>query len=198
MNSWQKDTQETFRKKLESLIEKKKNEIATLSAIEFFPKKDGSQKARFADNFGFRNLGTRRRPAQGDPYPYVSIENVHGDYFDVNTSGITREEAKAAGLPEADPIEARYFVPRYDPDAGKLPVVPEARKVVEFLHEKVIPVLRDELRSLETDLEELPAFMTDIIELANSYKGILDKYDGRQLRYFALSDTLRVLGFLAD
>jgi len=195
--SFQKDMQETFRKKLESLIEKKKNEIATIEAIEFFPKKDGSPKARFADNFGFRNLGTRGRSPWGDSYPYVSIENVHGDYFDVNTYGLTQDEAKASGLPELDGIGSRYYIPRFDPEAGKLPEAPDARKVVEFLHGKVIPVLNDQLKSLETDLADLPGFMAELIALANSHKDILKKYEGRQLRYFAMSDTLRMLDYLA-
>ena len=198
MTSFQTDMQKTFREKLESLIDKKKNEIATIEAIEFFPKKDGSPKARFADNFGFRNLGTRGHSPRGDSYPYVSIENVHGDYFDVNTYGITQEEANSSGLPAVEGIGSRYYVPRFDPEAGKLPDTPDARKVVEFLHGKVIPVLNEELKSLETDLEELPGFMAEIIALANSHKAIMEKYEGRQLRYFAMTDTLRMLDYLAD
>jgi hypothetical protein len=184
-------SQKSIYEKLENQIKKEikelENKIEAFSKIEYYPKKDGTQKDNFSLNFGLDGVGVSYKDKR-----WGKIENVHPVEICLDY-GFSPYEKNGVLVPSSVNIEVK---PRYSHDKSEYidnfgyctdTIYFSSRDVIDFLGfdakespekitaEKVLKLIKvfwighltDVLNTHKKELERLPEFFDKAVEISN-------------------------------
>lgn len=183
----QKSIYEKLEKQIKKAIEELENKIAAFSCIDYFPKKDGTQKDNFSLNFGLKGVGVSYKDKR-----WGKIENVHPVeiYLDY---GFQPYEKNGVLVPSSVQIEVK---PRYNQEKSEYidnfryctdTIYFSSRDVTDFLGfdvkenpekitaENIIKLIKvfwidrltDRLKTHKKEIERLPEFFDKAVEISN-------------------------------
>ena len=193
------NSQKSIYEKLENQIKKAneelENKIAAFSNIEYFPKKDGTQKENFSLNFGLKGVGVSYKDKR-----WGKIENVHPVEISLEY-GFRPYTKNGVLVPSSVNIAVK---PRYSQDTHEYidnfnycteTIYFSSSDVTEFLGfdakenpEKItaenilklikvfwIGYLTERLNTHKKELERLPEFFDKAIEISNYLVNEIEK-----------------------
>lgn len=183
----QKSIYEKLENQIKKAIEELENKIAAFNNIEYFPKKDGTQKENFSLNFGLKGVGVSYKDKR-----WGKIENVHP--VDISLEYGFRPYTKNGVLvPSSVDIAVK---PRYSQekseyidnfnyctdtiyfsssdvteflgfDAKENPEKITAENILKLIKVFWIEYLTERLNTHKKELERLPEFFDKAIEISN-------------------------------
>ena len=184
-------TQESIYKKLENQIKKAidelENKIAAFSNIDYFPKKDGTQKENFALNFGMMGVGVSYKDKRWGKIVNVHPVDIYLDY------GCRPYEKNGVLVPSAVKIsvkprycqETNEYIDNFDYcydtiyfsssdvidflgfDVKENPEKITAENILKLIKVFWIDCLTERLNTHKKELERLPEFFQKAIEISN-------------------------------
>ena len=183
----QKSIYEKLETQIKKAIEDLENKIEAFGNIDYFPKKDGTQKDNFSLNFGLKGVGVSYKDER-----WGKIENVHPVeiYLDY---GFRPYEKNGVLVPSSVKISVK---PRYDQakneyldgfnfcsdtiyfsssdvidflgfDAKENPEKITAENILKLIKVFWIGLLTERLDTHKKELERLPKFFERAIEISN-------------------------------
>ena len=185
MNDWQKDKFDKYETQLKDELAEYENYERALSLIEYNPKKDGTARQNFADNFAIRGLGTSDKYPSGHTYRRVTVSPViHNVYnggstvscLDITVLAIdTPDDMAKAGIDRKVKYvnDARFAFSIFG-DGPDMTPDSTAEQYVEAIHKQIIPGIKRRQEQLKKEIELLPAVFHQFVIMANMYKA-LDK-----------------------
>lgn len=191
----QKSIYEKLENQIKKAIEELENKIAAFSNIEYFPKKDGTQKENFSLNFGLKGVGVSYKDKR-----WGKIENVHPVEISLEY-GFRPYTKNGVLVPSSVNIAVK---PRYSQDTHEYidnfnycteTIYFSSSDVTEFLGfdakenpEKItaenilklikvfwIGYLTERLNTHKKELERLPEFFDKAIEISNYLVNEIEK-----------------------
>lgn len=183
----QKSIYDKLEKQIKDSIKELENKIIAFSNIEYFPKKDGTQKENFSLNFGLKGLGVSYKGKR-----WGKVENIHP----VNVSleyGFRPYSVNGVLVPSSVKIAVN---PRYSQekneyldnfkyctdtiyfscsdvkeflgfDADKNPEKITAENILKLIRVFWIDELTQRLNTHKEELEKLPFFFENSIKISN-------------------------------
>lgn len=183
----QKSIYEKLEKQIEKAIDELENKIKAFGNVDYFPKKDGTQKENFALNFGLKDVGVSYKDKR-----WGKIENVHPVEIFLDY-GISPYEKNGVLVPSSVKIAVK---PRYNQekseyldgfnacsdtiyfsssdvtdflgfDAKENPEKITAENILKLIKVFWIGSLTARLNTHKKELERLPEFFEKAIEISN-------------------------------
>lgn len=183
----QKSIYEKLENQIKKAIEELDNKIKAFSCIEYFPKKDGTQKENFSLNFGMKGVGVSYKDKR-----WGKIENVHP--VDISLDYGFRPFKKNGVLVPSSVIidvkprysqETREYIDNFNYctdtiyfsssdvtdflgfDAKENPEKITAENILKLIKIFRIGDLTERLNTNKKELESLPKFFDKAIEISN-------------------------------
>ena len=185
------NSQKSIYEKLENQIKKEikdlENKIKAFGQIEYFPKKDGTQKANFSLNFGLNGVGVSYKDKRWGKIENIQPVEIYFDY------GFRPYEKNGVLVPSSVHIlvkprynqEKNEYLDAFNPctdtiyfsssyvtdflgfDAKESPEKITAEKVLKLIKVFWIGLLTDVLNKHKKELERLPEFFDKAVEISN-------------------------------
>lgn len=208
MNEWQKDKFEHAEKRLKDSLADFENDELALSLIEYNPKKDGTARQNFADNFAIRGLGTALMYPSGYSCRRVEVKPVtYNGYkgstvvcLDISVLEIdTPEDMQKAGIdrPVKHVNESRFAFSVYS-DFEDMPTDTTAEQYVKVIHEKILPGIRAKQEQVKHEIAMLPEMFNQFILMGNMYNKLEKESKDTYLLKYVLSDLVKSIPNLHD
>ena len=208
MNEWQKDKFEHAEKRLKDSLADFENDELALSLIEYNPKKDGTARQNFADNFAIRGLGTALKYPSGYSCRRVEVKPVtYNGYkgstvvcLDISVLEIdTPEDMQKAGIdrPVKHVNEGRFAFSVYS-DFEDMATDTTAEQYVKVIHEKIIPGIRAKQEQVKREIAMLPEMFNQFILMGNMYNKLEKESKDTYLLKYVLSDLVKSIPNLHD
>lgn len=183
----QKSIYEKLENQIKKAIEELENKIEAFSNIEYFPKKDGTQKENFSLNFGLKGVGVSYKDKR-----WGKIENVHP--VDISLDYGFRPYTKNGALVPSSiqiAVKPRYSQEKHEYidnfnyctdtiyfsssdvteflgfDAKESPEKITAENILKLIKVFWIEYLTERLNTHKKELESLPEFFEKAIEISN-------------------------------
>lgn len=183
----QKSIYEKLEKQIKKEIGELENKIKAFSCIDYYPKKDGTQKDNFSMNFGLQGVGVSYKDKR-----WGKIENVHP--VDISLDyGISPYEKNGVLVPSSVHIavKPRYcqakneYIDNFDYctdtiyfsssdvtdflgfDAKENPEKITAENILKLIKVFWIGCLTERLKTHKKELERLPEFFDKAVEISN-------------------------------
>lgn len=183
----QKSIYEKLENQIKKEIENLENKIKSFSCIDYFPKKDGTQKENFSLNFGLKGVGVSYKDKR-----WGKIENVHPVEISLDY-GFSPYEKNGVLVPTSVQIavkprynqEKNEYIDNFKPctdtiyfsssdvteflgfDAKENPEKITAEKILKLIKVFWIGLLTERLNLHKKELERLPEFFDRAIEISN-------------------------------
>lgn len=183
----QKSIYEKLENQIKKEIEELENKIVAFSKIDYFPKKDGTQKDNFSMNFGLDGVGVSYKDTR-----WGKVENIHPVEISLDY-GFRPYEKNGVLVPSSVKISVK---PRYNQgqneyldgfkpctdtiyfsssdvadflgfDAKENPEKITAENVLKLIKVFWIGCLKKRLDTHKKELERLPEFFEKAIEISN-------------------------------
>lgn len=183
----QKSIYEKLENQIKKAIEELENKIAAFSCIDYYPKKDGSQKDNFSLNFGLKDVGVYYKDKRCGKIVNVHPVDITLDY------GFRPYEKNGVLVPSSVKISVK---PRYNQerneyldgfnactdkiyfsssdvkefmgfDAKESPEKITAENILKLIKVFWIGYLSERLNTHKKELERLPEFFDRAIEISN-------------------------------
>lgn len=183
----QKSIYNKLEKQIKDSIKELENKIEAFSNIEYFPKKDGTQKENFSLNFGLKGVGVSYKDKR-----WGKIENVHPveislDYgFRPYTkNGVLVPSSVIIAVKPRYSQDTREYIDNFDYctdtiyfsssdvteflgfDAKENPEKITAENILKLIKVFQIGHLAERLNTHKKELEMLPKFFDKAIEISN-------------------------------
>lgn len=208
MNEWQKDKFEHAEKRLKDSLADFENDELALSLIEYNPKKDGTARQNFADNFAIRGLGTALKYPSGYSCRRVEVKPVtYNGYkgstvvcLDISVLEIdTPEDMQKAGInrPVKHVNEGRFAFSVYS-DFEDMPTDTTAEQYVKVIREKIIPGIKAKQEQVKHEIAMLPEMFNQFILMGNMYNKLEKESKDTYLLKYVLSDLVKSIPNLHD
>lgn len=183
----QKSIYDKLEKQIKDEIKELENKITAFSNIEYFPKKDGTQKENFSLNFGLKNVGISYKDKR-----WGKIENIHPvtvtlDYgfrpYSVN--GVLVPSSLQISVKARYSQEKNEYIDNFTYctdtiyfscsdvkeflgfDAKENPEKITAENMLKLIRVFWIEHLTERLTTHKKELEKLPEFFDKAIEISN-------------------------------
>ena len=183
----QKSIYDKLEKQIKDKIKELENKITAFSNIDYFPKKDGTQKENFSLNFGLKGVGVSYKDKL-----WGKIENIHPveislDYgfspYSVN--GILVPSSLQIAVKPRYSQEKHEYIDNFNYctdtiyfscsdvkeflgfDAQKNPEKITAENILNLISIFRINFLKDRLNTHKKELEKLPEFFENAIKISN-------------------------------
>lgn len=179
----QKSIFDRLEKEIKDYIAVLENKIAAISEIEYYPKKDGTEKANFSLNFGLKNFGvsyTAKRWGKTENIHPVDVWLDYGYGFKNSPVGVKfrispvfdyekREYLSNFKYVDVENIyfsfkEVKNFLGLDESEEFKNPT---AKKVFELITVYYKNELYERLKNYKEELEKLPFFFEKAIKISN-------------------------------
>lgn len=208
MNESQKATFERTEKRLKECLARYENDELALSLIEYNPKKDGTARQNFADNFAIRGLGAALKYPSGHSCRRVEVKPVtYNSYkgstvicLDISVLEIDKpEDMQKAGIdiPVKHVNDERFAFSVFS-NFEDMPTDTTAEQYVKVIHEKIIPGIRAKQEQIKQELAMLPEMFNQFILMGNMYNKLEKESEGTYLLKYALSDLVKAIPDLHD
>lgn len=208
MNERQKAAFDRTEKRLKECLTRYENDELALSLIEYNPKKDGTARQNFADNFAIRGLGTALKYPSGYSCRRVEVKPVtYNGYkgstvicLDISVLEIEKpEDMQKAGIdrPVKHVNDERFAFSVFS-NFEDMPTDTTAEQYVKVIHEKIIPGIRAKQELIKQELAMLPEMFNQFILMGNMYNKLEKETEGSYLLKYALSDLVKAIPDLHD
>lgn len=181
----QKSIYDNLEKEIKDYIADLENKIAAISEIEFYPKKDGTEKANFSLNFGLKNWGvsyTAKRWGKTENVHPVDVWLEYGIWGDKKApTGVKfrispvfdyekREYLSNFKYVDAESVyfscsDVKNFLGF---DVSEEPQKLTAKKVFELITIYYKNCLIERLNTHKEELKQLPKYFEKAIEISNN------------------------------
>lgn len=180
----QKSIYDSLEKEIKDSINETENKIKGVSEIEFFPKKDGTEKENFSLNFGLKNYGVSYKAERWGKRENVHPVNISLDYGYSRMYNSKPTGVKILVAPVFD-YEKREYLNNFKYfddsiyfscsdvknflgfDVSEEPQKLTAKKVFELITIYYKNMLSERLKNYKEELEKLPKFFEKSIEISN-------------------------------
>lgn len=208
MNATQKEKFEQYENNLKKRLAELENDELALSLIEYNPKKDGTARQNFADNFAIRGLGTTGKYASGNTYRLVEVKPVtYNGYkgssvicLDITVQEVDDpEEMRKAGIDQ--PVkyvnDSRFAFSIYG-NCEDMPTDTTAEQYVKAIHEQIIPGIRRKQEQLRKELKMYPEVFKKFVEMANMYHAVEGEVDDTDWLTYVIRDLRKDIPVIHD
>ena len=180
----QKSIYDKLEKQIKDSINDTENKIKGVSEIEFFPKKDGTEKENFSLNFGLKNYGVSYKAERWGKRENVHPVNISLDYGYIRMYNSAPTGVKILVAPVFD-YEKREYLNNFKYfddsiyfscsdvenflgfDVSKEPQKLTAKKVFELITIYYKNMLSERLENYKEELKQLPKLFEKSIEISN-------------------------------
>lgn len=183
----QKSIYEKLKNQIKKAIEELENKIAAFNKIEYFPKKDGTQKENFSLNFGLKGVGVSYKYKR-----WGKIENVHPveisleyGFRPYTKNGVLVPSSVNIAVKPRYSQETNEYIDKFNYctdtiyfsssdvmeflgfDAKENPEKITAENILKLIKVFWIGCLTERLNTHKKELERLPEFFDKAIEISN-------------------------------
>jgi hypothetical protein len=183
----QKSIYEKLEKQIKKAIEELENKIAAFSNIEYFPKKDGTQKENFSLNFGLKGVGVSYKDKR-----WGKVENIHPveisleyGFRPYTKNGVLVPSSVNIAVKPRYSQETNKYIDNFNYctdtiyfsssdvteflgfDAKENPEKITAENILKLIKVFFIGYLTERLNTHKKELERLPEFFDKAIEISN-------------------------------
>lgn len=208
MNATQKEKFEQYENNLKKRLDELENDELALGLIEYNPKKDGTARQNFADNFAIRGLGTTGKYASGNTYRLVDVKPVtYNGYkgpsvicLDITVQEIDDPgEMRKAGIdrPVKYVNDSRFAFSIYG-NCEDMPTDTTAEQYVKAIHEQIIPGIRRKQEQLRKELKMYPEIFKKFVEMANMYHAVEGEVDDTDWLTYVICDLRKDIPVIHD
>lgn len=183
----QKSIYEKLENQIKKAIEELENKIAAFNKIEYFPKKDGTQKENFSLNFGLKGVGVSYKDKR-----WGKVENVHPveisleyGFRPYTKNGVLVPSSVNIAVKPRYSQETHEYIDNFNYctdtiyfsssdvmeflgfDAKENPEKITAENILKLIKVFWIGRLTERLNTHKKELERLPEFFDKAIEISN-------------------------------
>lgn len=183
----QKSIYEKLENQIKKAIEELENKIAAFNNIEYFPKKDGTQKENFSLNFGLKGVGVSYKDKR-----WNKIENIHPveisleyGFRPYTKNGVLVPSSVNIAVKPRYSQETHKYIDNFNYctdtiyfsssdvteflgfDAKENPEKITAENILKLIKVFWIGYLTERLNTHKKELERLPEFFDKAIEISN-------------------------------
>lgn len=183
----QKSIYEKLENQIKKAIEELENKIAAFNKIEYFPKKDGTQKENFSLNFGLKGVGVSYKDKR-----WGKVENVHPveisleyGFRPYTKNGVLVPSSVNIAVKPRYSQETHEYIDKFNYctdtiyfsssdvtgflgfDAKENPEKITAENILKLIKVFWIGCLTERLNTHKKELERLPEFFDKAIEISN-------------------------------
>jgi hypothetical protein len=183
----QKSIYEKLENQIKKAIEELENKIAAFSNIEYFPKKDGTQKENFSLNFGLKGVGVSYKDNR-----WGKVENIHPveisleyGFRPYTKNGVLVPSSVNIAVKPRYSQETHKYIDNFNYcndtiyfsssdvteflgfDAKENPEKITAENILKLIKVFWIGYLTERLNTHKKELERLPEFFDKAIEISN-------------------------------
>lgn len=183
----QKSIYEKLENQIKKAVEELENKIAAFSNIEYFPKKDGTQKENFSLNFGLKGVGVSYKDKR-----WGKVENVHPveisleyGFRPYTKNGVLVPSSVNIAVKPRYSQETHEYIDKFNYctdtiyfsssdvteflgfDAKENPEKITAENILKLIKVFWIKYLTERLNTHKKELERLPEFFDRAIEISN-------------------------------
>ena len=180
----QKSIYDKLEKEIKDSINDTENKIKGVSEIEFFPKKDGTEKENFSLNFGLKNYGVSYKAERWGKRENIHPVNIYLDYGYSRMYNSKPTGVKILVAPVFD-YEKREYLNNFKYfddsiyfscsdvknflgfDVSEEPQKLTAKKVFELITIYYKNMLSERLENYKEELKQLPELFEKSIEISN-------------------------------
>lgn len=180
----QKSIYGKLEKEIKDSINETENKIEAVSEIEFFPKKDGTEKENFSLNFGLKNYGVSYKAKIRGKTENIHPVNIYLDYGYIRLYNTQPTSVKLIISPVFDYEKREYLnnFKHFDDsiyfscsdvknflgfDVSEEPQKLTAKKVFELITIYYKNMLSERLNNHKEELKQLPKYFEKAIEISN-------------------------------
>lgn len=183
----QKSIYDKLEKQIKKAIDELENKIAAFNNIEYFPKKDGTQKENFSLNFGLKGVGVSYKDKR-----WGKVENVHPveisleyGFRPYTKNGVLVPSSVNIAVKPRYSQETNEYIDNFNYctdtiyfsssdvteflgfDAKENPEKITAENILKLIKVFWIGYLTERLNTHKKELERLPEFFDKAIEISN-------------------------------
>jgi hypothetical protein len=183
----QKSIYDKLEKQIKDSIKELENKIAAFSNIEYFPKKDGTQKENFSLNFGLKGVGVSYKDKR-----WGKVENIHPveisleyGFRPYTKNGVLVPSSVNIAVKPRYSQETHEYIDNFNYctdtiyfsssdvteflgfDAKENPEKITAENILKLIKVFWIGYLTERLNTHKKELERLPEFFDKAIEISN-------------------------------